>query len=258
MKARTKLLGLPLRFALGLSAPALALVCFSATASAQSYDLFQTSSGAYVDLSSMGLGSVNLQGIPIQGSTGNTDTMMQRGTLNNNVYPVVCYALFMESTSPVTYNGQLVDVYITVNNTAGSANPIPESVLPQPDSITQPTGNTVTLTSSSTFNSNISVNADVILVTHGGSVTNSANIVGHQGAPSINLSTTNSTYSSTAPSGYPNSSAYPSGGFYPIPKHTGPHPVIPSSCGNSAQTRTQSPAANMIAKPACISYVQAY
>jgi hypothetical protein len=258
MKACTKFLGMPVRLAVGLSAPAIAFLCFSATASAQSYDLFQTGSGAYVDLSSMNLGSVNLQGIPIQGSTGNTDTMMQRGTLSNNVYPVVCYALFMESTSPVTYNGELVDVYITVNNTAGSAYPISESVLPQLDSITQPSGNTITLTSSSTFNSSISVNADVILVTHGGSVTNSNDIKGHQAAPSINLSTTNSTYSSTAPSGYPNSSSYPSGGFYPVPKHTGPHPVIPASCNSGTQTRNQSAASTLVAKPACISYLQAY
>src|ERR1700682_1678934 len=86
---------------LGLALPAIAFFGFGPVASAQSYDLFQTGSGANVDLSNMGFGVVQLQGVPIQTATGNTDTMMQRGTLSNNTYPVVCYALLMQSTSLV-------------------------------------------------------------------------------------------------------------------------------------------------------------
>ncbi|HYX51914.1 MAG TPA: hypothetical protein VE783_00565, partial [Candidatus Limnocylindrales bacterium] len=53
-----------------------ALVLLPAFAAAQSagYDLLQTGSGASVDLSSIGLGKVPLQGVPIQTSTGSTDT----------------------------------------------------------------------------------------------------------------------------------------------------------------------------------------
>ena len=69
------------------------------------YDLFQTGSGISVDLSSLGLGVVNLQGVAIQGSSGNTDTIVHRtqnvpsggGAVSVNVY-----ALFMKSTSSVT------------------------------------------------------------------------------------------------------------------------------------------------------------
>src|SRR5215471_11074380 len=72
------------------------------------YDLFQTGSGTSVDLSSLGLGVVNLQGVAIQGSSGNTDTIIHRtqnvpsggGTVSVNVY-----ALFMKSTSSVTFQG---------------------------------------------------------------------------------------------------------------------------------------------------------
>lgn len=255
MTGCTRFCGIALRFAVTVSVAALAFLGSTRTASAQSYDLFQTGSGAYVDLSGMSLGTVNLQGVPIQGSTGNTDTMMQRGTLNNNVYPVVCYALFMQSTNPVTYNGHQADVYITVNNTANTPGAIPQSVLPQLDSITQPTGGTVTLNpSSGTFSSNVTVNADVILVTHGGSVTNSNDILGHQAAPSINLSSSNSPYSSTAPSGYPSNSNYPSGGFYGQPKHQGPHPVIPASCGSGGTKIVASQVHEALAaRVACVS-----
>jgi hypothetical protein len=220
------------RFGLALSLPAIAFLCFGSAASAQSYDLFQTGSGASVDLSSMGLGVVPLQGVPIQTSMlGNTDTIMQRGTLSGEVYPVSMYALYMKSTSPVTYKGQSADVYITLNNSNGFFS---QSVLPQPDSLSASTG-TVTITSSSTFNSSITVNADVIIVIHGDPPTNSADILGHQAAPSITLTSTNSTYTTTPPPGYPSNPNFPANGFYPKPNHTGPHPVVPSSCNGGIQ-----------------------
>jgi len=139
-------------------------------------------------------------------------------------------ALFMKSTSSVTYSGQQVDVYVTLNNSAGA---IPTSVLPQPDTLSASTG-TVTVRSDGTFDSSITVNADVIFVRAGTSVTNSANYVGHQAASSISLSSSNSSWSSTPPAGYPSSSTFPSGGFYPRPVHNGPHPVVPSTCNTTA------------------------
>ena len=58
----------------------MAVVFATSMVSAQTagYDLLQTSSGASIDLSSLGLGVVNLKGVPIQSSTGNTDTIMHR------------------------------------------------------------------------------------------------------------------------------------------------------------------------------------
>ena len=224
------------------------LFCVSLPGLAQSagYDLLQTGSGASIDLSGVGLGVVPLQGVPIQGSLGSTDTIMHRpqsvpsggGTVAVNVT-----ALFMKSTSSVTYKNQPTDVYVTINNSGGS---ISTSVLPQPDSLSASSG-TVTVRTDGTFDSSFSVNADVIFVKAGTSVTNSGNWIGHQAASGISLSSTNSTWSSSAPAGYPSSSTFPSGGFYPKPVHTGPHPVVPAKCGPATRTAAVAPAVACIA-----------
>jgi hypothetical protein len=226
------------------------LLAGSLFASAQSsgYDVFQTGSGASVDLGSLGV--VPLQGVAIQSSTGNADTIMFRPQAvpsGGGTIPVVLYALFMKSTSPINFNGSSADVYITVNNSSGA---ISTSVLPQPDSLSASNG-TITVYPNAqgtggTFDSSITINADVIFVTAGASVTNSANYLGHQTAPPITLSQTGSSYTTTAPSGYPlQSTATPlqplgnaastsasasltSGGFFPRPVHRGPHPVNPA------------------------------
>jgi hypothetical protein len=217
----------------------IAVLCLGSTlASAQSppsagYDLLTTAAGASVDLSSIGLSSdVALQGVPIQGTLGSTDTIMNRpgNTTFGTAQTLNVAALFMMSTSPVEYSGQSADVYITLNNTGGL---VPTSVLPQPDTLNASTG-TITVSSGGTFTADFVVNADVILVPHGASVTNSANYIAHSAAPQVTLSPATSTWSSTAPSGYPSNSSFPSGGFYPVlPAHNGRHPVIPATCGGS-------------------------
>lgn len=201
------------------------------------YDLLQTGSGASIDLSSLGLGVVSLQGVPIQSSTGTTDTIVHRtqnipsggGTVSANVT-----AVFMKSISPVTYQGQSADVYVTINNSGGT---ISTSTLPQPDSLSASTGS-LTFRTDGTFDSSLTVNADVIFVKAGTSVTNSGNYIGHQAASAITLTSTNSSWSTTPPAGYPSSSTFPSGGVYPSPVHTGRHPVVPSTC-NSRVGATQ-------------------
>jgi hypothetical protein len=159
--------------------------------------------------------------------------------------PLEVTALFMKSASPVTFNGQQVDVYVTINNSGGK---VSTSVLPQPDSLSGSTG-TMTVRTDGTFDSSFNVNADVIFVKAGTSVTNSANYVGHQPASTISLSSTNSTYTTSAPTGYPSSSTFPSGGIYPRPVHNGPHPVVPSKCGSGVQPASpQSPATSASSK----------
>ena len=207
------------------------LVLCSLPLSAQSagYDLLQTGSGASVDLSSVGLGNVPLQGVPIQSSTGTTDTIMHRTQdipSGGGSSSVDVTAVFMKSTSSVTFSGQQVDVYVTLNNSGGT---IPTSVLPQPDALSASSGS-VTVRSDGTFDSKITVNADVIFVKAGTSVMDSANYVGHKAAPSVTLTSSGSSWSSTPPAGYPSSGSFPSGGFYPKPVHNGPHPVVPSTC----------------------------
>ncbi|HLW52503.1 MAG TPA: hypothetical protein VKW06_06640 [Candidatus Angelobacter sp.] len=219
------------------------------------FDLLQTGSGASVDLTSMNLGVVPLHGMAITGSLGNTDTIIQRTANGPGQVPIHVYALFMKSTNPVTFQSQSCDVYVTINNSGGN---ISTSVLPQPDTLSGSTG-TVTITSNGssggTFNSSFTVNADLIFVKAGTSVTNSGNWVGHKAAPSNSMSSTNSTWTTTAPPGYPSSSSYPSGGFYPKPVHTGPHPVVPASCGSGIQPSSASPSA-AIAVQQCIAVAQ--
>lgn len=236
----------------------LALVLAGSTfAAAQTagYDLLQTGSGAQIDLSSQGLGNVSLQGVPIQGTTGNSDTIMNRtqdmppggGKVNVNVN-----ALFMQSTGHVTFSGQSADVYVTINNSGGT---IPTSVLPQPDALSASSGS-VTIRTDGTFDSSITVNADVIFVKAGTSVTNSANYLGHQAASAITLTSTNSTWSSTPPPGYPSSGTYPSGGFYPKPVHTGPHPVVPASCPPAGTSSVGQQKSSFKTVPACVAVAQ--
>lgn len=246
----------------------LALLAASVLASAQTsgYDLLQTGSGASIDLSSVGLGNVPLTGVPISVGTGNTDTIMHRTQdvpQGGGTVPLEVTALFMKSASSVTFNGQSVDVYVTINNSGGK---VSTSVLPQPDSLSGSTG-TMTVRTDGTFDSSFNVNADVIFVKAGTSVTNSANYVGHQAAKTISLSSTNSTYTTTPPSGYPNSATFPSGGIYPRPVHNGPHPVVPSKCSSGVQptspqspttsaTTIKQPTGSAIAIAQCISTVQ--
>ena len=217
---------------------ALLVIC-SLPLSAQTpgYDLLQTGSGAAIDLSKAGLGNVSLQGVPIQSSTGSTDTIMHRtkDITGGGSTPVEVTALFMKSVKSVTFQNQPVDVYVTLNNSGGV---ISTSVLPQPDALSA-SGGTVTGRTDGTFDSSITVNADVIFVKAGTSVTNSDNYVGHQAASAITLTSSGSSWSSTPPAGYPSSPSFPSGGFYPRPVHNGPHPVIPSTCNTGVISPTQ-------------------
>jgi hypothetical protein len=240
-----------------VAAAVLLLSALPLSAQNAGYDLLQTGSGASVDLSSLNLGSVPLQGQTIDGSLGNTDTIMHRTqniTGGNGSTPVEVTALFMKSTNSVNYNGQSVDVYVTLNNSGGK---ISTSVLPQPDSTSS--SGTVTASGNSsggTFDSNITVNADLIFVRAGTSVTNSANYVDHKAAPAITLTSSGSSWSSTPPSGYPSSASFPSGGFYPKPVHNGPHPVVPSSCNTTTSPTSPTsptPTANAGTKSSTIS-----
>jgi hypothetical protein len=240
----------------------LSIFAVSVFASAQTagYDLLQTGSGASIDLSSVNLGNVPLNGVPVQSSLGSTDTIMHRTQdvpSGGGTVPLEVTALFMKSASSVTFNGQQVDVYVTINNSGGK---IATSVLPQPDSLSGSTG-TMTVRTDGTFDSSFNVNADVIFVKAGTSVTDSTNYVGHQAAKTISLSSTNSTYTTTPPAGYPSSSTFPSGGIYPRPVHNGPHPVVPSKCSSGVQptsptttsAKTQQPTGSATAIATCIS-----
>lgn len=193
------------RLFLILALGALVLVSsLSAVAQCNGYDQFQTSANTTFNLGS-GIGNVTFAGNPIDNSSyGNADTILQRtSSSQNNVCNIQVWALFMKSTSPVTINGQSADVYATVNNTGGS---VSTGVLPQPDTL-QASSGTLTITSSGqsggTFDSSFTVNADLIFVKAGTSVTNSSNWIGHQTAPGKTLVATQVVWNTSAPPGYP-------------------------------------------------------
>ena len=209
---------------LRITAVMIIVLACAAMASAQSagYDLFQTGTGTQVDLSSMGVGVVQLTGNPISGAPGNSDTMVQRTQAvpsGGGTVPISVYALSLKSSSPVTFQGQSADVYVTINNTGGT---ISTSTLPQPDSLSS-SGGSVTVRTDGTFDSSLTVNADIIFVKAGASVTDPNNYLGHGAAPTTTLSSTNSSWSTSAPAGYPSSTTFPSGGFYPVTVGGGGH-----------------------------------
>ncbi len=220
-----------------LSVTALLLILASlAPAQQAGYDLLQTGSDASINLSSVrGLspGVVPLHGVPICACTGATDTIMHRtakepdGRANLTVI-----ALFLKNKAAVTLNGKSVDIYITVNNSNGV---IGQNTLPQPDPLPPSTGFLV-IHGDGTFDSNFTVNADVIVVTAGANVRDPATHIYHHEAPAVHLGATGSPWSATAPPGYPEC-FFPANGFYPggpVPERdpTNPehrHPVAPSA-----------------------------
>lgn len=220
-----------------------------ATAQNAGYDLLQTGAGTTFDLSSIGLGVVALHGVPIMASLGNTDTIIHRDANGPGVVPLHVYALFMESNNPVVFNGVNCDLYVTINDSNGA---IGANVLPQPDALAVSNG-TATIRANFTFDTKFTVNADVIFVKAGTSVTNPANWVAHQPGPPETITATNASWSATPPAGYPSNPNYPSGGFYPkLSIHiSGPHPVVPASCTSGA---TSSGSAIVIQK--CVAAVQ--
>lgn len=250
-----------------VAALAFAVVCIGSSsilaagqaAPVAGYDFLTTGNGASVDLTSIGLGVVPLQGVPIEAALGVTDTIMHRPA--NTVFTVpqslLVTALFMKSVNSLEFQGQLADLYITLNNSAGA---IPTSVLPQPDTLNA-SGGTITIdggqNTGGTFNATFVMNADAIFVHAGTSVTNSANYIAHQAAPQVSFSPATSNWSTTPPAGYPSSTTFPAGGFYPIMvAHTnGPHPVTPATCG-SAVTTSVNKKGELVTRPACISIEQ--
>lgn len=198
---------------------------------ANGYDLFQTDSGAYVTFNGS---NVSLAGQPISSSNGTTDTIIQRTTAYTPGQPMSTkvYALALKSASPVAVTnsqGQQVqaDLWVVVNNT-GNVATLPTTSLPDSTGTLNLTFNQQG--NGGTFNSNMTVNAELYFVTpNSNDPANSSTYVANpSAAPQINLSSTNSTFQTTAPSNDQHSSTYPANGFYPTQvKHTGPHPVIP-------------------------------
>lgn len=207
---------------LGCSWPAAAQCAGNNNSSVGGYDLLQTISGTQDDLSSLGLGTVSFSGVPLPGAVaGTADTVVCRITQLPNPIPaggatlnIQVVALLLSGNT--TYQGQNVTVYATINQTqnATGAYAIPLSQLPVPDqSQLQASTGTMTVASNGTFNTNsLSIQADLIVVPQGQPVT--ATSIFTAPMPADTISSSGSTWTTTPPSGYPNSSTFPAGGFY--------------------------------------------
>jgi hypothetical protein len=180
------------------------------------YDLLSTFNGSQDNLSSIGLGVVTFAGVALPGGkAGGADTVVCRITpLPNPIPPggatlnIQIVALYLQGDS--TYNGQNVTVYATINQTNGV---IPTTQLPQPDSLPIASTGTMTVFTNGTFNTNVlNIQADLIVVPRGQPVT--ATPIFTTPMPADTMSSNGSTWTTTAPAGYPNSATFPSGGFY--------------------------------------------
>lgn len=186
------------------------------------YDLLQTVSGTQDDLSSLGLGVVSFSGVPLPGNlAGTADTVVCRITPLPGQIPsggatlnIQIVALLLSGNT--TYQNQNVTVYATINQTtnASGAYAISRSQLPVPDQAQlQASTGTMTVASNGTFNTNsLNIQADLIVVPQGQPVT--ATPIFTAPMPADTISSSGSTWTTTAPSGYPSSSTFPSGGFY--------------------------------------------
>ena len=147
------------------------------------YDLLQTGSDASINLSSIPGFSptvIPLRGVPICACTGNTDTIMYRTAAAGGRANLTVTALFMKNNVPVTFGKTAVDVYITVNNSNGV---IGQNTVPQPDTLPASTG-LLTISPGGTFDSDFTVNADVIVVAAGANVRDPATpVIAHRPAP---------------------------------------------------------------------------
>jgi hypothetical protein len=176
------------------------------------FDLLSTFSGTQDDLSNNGLGVVQFTGVPLPGNkAGNADTIVCRKQALPLQLPatldVQIVALLLKGDS--TYNNQPVTVYATINKTNGA---IPASQLPVLDTLDDSNGN-MTVNGDGTFNTNtLHVQADLIVVSRDQPVT--ATPIFHTPMNADDISATGSTWTRTAPAGYPNSTTFPAGGFY--------------------------------------------
>jgi hypothetical protein len=192
------------------------------------FDLFETPTGSSADLSSLGLGTVNFQGLPLPTSAdaGFTDTIVCRitplpqtippngATLQNQIV-----VLSLQNTGTVicnnpscgSFSGQPVTVYATINQTNGV---IPTSQLPVYDTLNPSTG-TMVVFPNFTFNTpGINIQADIIVVPLNQPVTYTPPIFTAPMPSGDSISATGTMWGTAPPPGYPDPPSFPSGNFF--------------------------------------------
>ena len=180
------------------------------------FDLLQTFSGTQDNLTSIGLGIVDFTGSPLPGQVGTADTIVCRITPLPNPIPaggatlnIQVVALLLKGDT--TFHTQPVTLWATINQTNGA---IPTSQLPQPDLLPIASTGTMTVFPDGKFDTNLlNIQADLIVVPRGQPVTSTTRLFTTP-MPADKISSAGSTWTTTAPAGYPHSTTFPSGGFF--------------------------------------------
>lgn len=189
------------------------------------FDLLSTFNGTTDNSPGGGLPAVNFVGVPLpNGVAGSADTIVCRLDPLPNPVPtlgaklriqIVALLLQSDPNQTVLFQGQPVTVFATINQTKDASDPnfvISLNQLPQPDTLSASSG-TMTVFPNNTFDTNtLTIQADIIIVPQGGKVTDTP--IKHFPMNSDTISSKGSTWTTTAPAGYPNSSSFPAGGFY--------------------------------------------
>lgn len=212
------------------------------------FDFFHTTSGAFVDLSGLGLGVVPLEGVPF-GVDGldNTDTIVQRPfgigpvfdpPLGDDTIDVEIVALHLTSVDPIDLSplgGPFIGVFSDLHATINKGGLIPG--LPQPDPLNPSLGlmNVFhTLPNGGLFDAcwgdagqcagagipglgqpGGGIFADAIFAVPGGDPGNPGDVLFSVAAPSLFLAQLNAPWLHVAGADYPVNAVLPAGNFYP-------------------------------------------
>lgn len=214
--------------ALLLSCSGLAAAQCAGVSSPGGFDLLSTFTGTQDTNPNSHLGAITFNGVTLPGGlAGSADTIVCRKESLPNPIPqngatidIQIVALYLKGDGTYTDNNNVqhsVTVYATINQTQDSngaykiANDYND--LPQPDTLNASTG-TMTIYPNGSFNTNsLYVQADLIVVPQGDPI-NSANRYTTLIMNADTISSNGSTWTTTAPAGYPNSTTFPSNGFY--------------------------------------------
>lgn len=192
------------------------------------FDLLSTFSGTQDTNPNSHLSAITFSGVALPGGlSGTADTIVcRKESLPSQIPPngttldIQIVALLLTGNGTYTDNNGVqhsVTVYATINQTqdANGVYKIPNDFndLPQPDTL-DPSIGTMTVYPGGTFNTiSLKVEADLIVVPQGDPI-NSANRLAVLIMNEDTISSNGSTWTTTPPAGYPNSTTFPSGAFY--------------------------------------------
>jgi hypothetical protein len=186
------------------------------------FDLLTTPGGGttFVTLP-MGVGRVDLLGVPILPGT-DVDTIVQRtGTLppgGTGPLQIQLAALYLQSTMPVNIPGVgMAEVRATRNDVGLSGIPvrIPLGTAPTGTLNVQTHDDTLGPMGGGTFASTLPINVDLIFTRPGGDPTNPMDDVIPPTTFAASLLSGVTPWSHTPPPGYPTDPRFPAGNFYP-------------------------------------------